>query len=275
MPTQLSARQTRAAIARLRIERPLLTAFALSDDARQLRYATHAHSRHQLILATAGSFWVETRERLHICDASVGVWIPARCRHATTMQAHAAVSLFFSPSHYPSPVRTATAVTTTPLLREMAVVAASDQGVPGRVRRQFFDVLFALAMDGCQSDAGPELPSPTDPALVTAVQFLLSNLASCSLRDLARAAALSERTLRRRFVAELHLTPEQYLQRARLLHAAQVLVSEPRARVTEVAERVGYSNQSAFSAAFRKVFGMSPRGVRRRGGGEGQGGRNV
>lgn len=266
MPIHLSARQTREAIASLRIERPLLTAFALSDEARHLRYAMHAHSRHQLILATEGSFWVETRDRLHTCDASVGVWIPARCRHATTMNAHAAVSLFFSPARYPSTVRTATPVMATPLLREMAVVAAQDEArVPARVRRQYFDVLFALAIDGCRPDAGPVLRSPSDPALVAAVQHLLGNLPSSSVRDLARAAALSERTLRRRFIAELHLTPEQYMQRARLLRAAQVLVSEPQARVTEVAERVGYSNQSAFAAAFRRVFGVSPGAVRRQG----------
>lgn len=266
MPTHLSAQQTRAAIERLRIERPLLTAFALSDAARHVRYAMHTHSRHQLILATEGVFWVETLQRLHMCDASVGVWIPAGCRHATTVNAHASVSLFFSPRRYVSPTRAVVAVKSTPLLREMAAAAAQGEtSVPSRIRRQYFDVLFAFAADGCRPAAGPVLTSPSDPALAGAVQYLLAHLASASVGDLAREAALSERTLRRRFIAELHLTPEQYIQRARLLRAAQVLLSEPRTPVTEIAERVGYTNQSAFSAAFRKVLGVSPGAARKAG----------
>ena len=268
MPTRLSTRQTRAAIERLGIERPLLAAFALSDAARHVRYAMHTHSRHQLILATAGSFWLETPERLHMCDASVGVLIPAGCRHATTVNAHGSVSLFFSPRRYRSPTRSVAAVTSTPLLREMATAAVlGDASVPSRMKRPFFDVLFALALHGCQPEAGPVLPVSTEPALATAVLHLLTHLASTSVPELARAAALSERTLRRRFIAELHLTPEQYIQRARLLRAAQVLASEPRTAVTEVAAAVGYTNQSAFSAAFRKMFGVSPVQARRAGAG--------
>lgn len=272
MPTRLSARQTRAAIEQLRIERPLLAAFALSDAARHVRYAMHTHSRHQLILATAGSFWVETPARLHMCDASVGVLIPAGCRHATTVNAHGSVSLFFSPGRYRSPIRTVVAVTVTPLLREMAIAAAQGHAiVPARVKRPFFDVLFALAAHGCRPESGPVLPVSADSALAGAVQHLLTHLVSASVPELARVAALSERTLRRRFVAELHLTPEQYIQRARLLRAAQVLASEPRTSVTEIAAAVGYTNQSAFSAAFRKMFGMSPVQARRAGAGNARG----
>lgn len=108
------------------------------------------------------------------------------------------------------------------------MAAQEKGGVPARVRRRYFDVLFALAIDGCRPDAAPVLRNTTDPALLAAVQHLLAHLASSSVRDLARAAALSECTLRRRFVAELQLAPEQYLQRARLLRAAQILVSERR-----------------------------------------------
>lgn len=236
----------------------------------------HTHSRHQLILATAGSFWVETPARLHMCDPSVGVLIPAGCRHATTVTAHGSVSLFFSPGRYRSPIRTVAAVSATPLLREMANAAAQGHTVvSGRMKRPFFDVLFALAVHGCRAEAGPMLPVSADSALAGAVQHLLTHLASASVPELARAAALSERTLRRRFVAELHLTPEQYIQRARLLRAAQVLASEPRTAVTEIAVAVGYTNQSAFSAAFRKMFGMSPVQARRAGAGDAEAMRDV
>lgn len=270
MITRLSTGQTRASIARLGIERPLLSAFALADGARHVRYAMHAHSRHQLLLAGAGSFWVETRERLHMCDASVGLWVPAGCRHATTMSAHGSMSVFFSPSRYRSPAPHATAIAVTPLIRQMATAALDDASrLPRAVTRKFFDVLFALTTAQARPDAAPLLTSPRDPALASAVEYLLAHLETVSVRDLARAAVMGERTLRRRFVAELRLTPEQYVRRARLLRGAQLLVSEPGARVIDVAARVGYSNQSAFTAAFREMFGVSPRETRSSGGRKG------
>lgn len=266
MPIRLTARQTRATIARLGIERPLLTAFAVADEARHVRYAMHSHSRHQLLLASAGSFWVETRDRLHMCDASAGLWIPARCRHATTMNAHATVSLFLSPSRYSSPTRHATAVATTPLLLQMALAATREvQHLHATDRRKFFDVLHALAVAQCRPSAIPVLPNATDPSLTAAVEHLLNHLDGVSVASLARAAALSERTLRRRFIAELRLTPEQYIRRARLLRAAQLLQSHAETRVIDIANQVGYTNQSAFTAAFRQLFGVSPRSTRRSG----------
>ncbi len=177
MITRLSPRQTRASIARLGIERPLLSAFVLEDGARHVRYAMHAHTRHQLLLATAGSFWVETRDRLHMCDASVGLWVPAGCRHATTMTAHASVSVFFSPARYRSPVKEATAVAVTPLIRRMAMDAADEmRTLPKTTVRQYFDVLFALTAERCRPDLAPLLASPVDPALAAAVEYLLANL---------------------------------------------------------------------------------------------------
>ncbi|MGE0449304.1 MAG: helix-turn-helix domain-containing protein [Vicinamibacterales bacterium] len=266
MTTRLSSRQTRAAIERLGIERPLITAFAVADDARRVRYSMHEHSRHQLLVASAGSFWVETRDRLHMCDATVGLWIPARCRHATTMNVSGTLSIFFSPGRYASPVRGASPVTMTPLLRHMAVAAVEEMpSVAPAVRRQFFDVLFALVMRGRRADAGVALPNPADPRLASAVAHLLDHLDTVTVPELARAAASSERTLRRRFLTELRLTPEHYIRRARLIRAAHILAGDRRASILDVALLVGYSNHSAFTAAFRRMFGTPPSAIRRTG----------
>ncbi len=70
---------------------------------------------------------------------------------------------------------------------------------------------------------------------------------------------MSERTLRRHFRGELEISPERYIQQARLTKAMQLLTDKlPVRTVTEVALEVGYSNHSAFSAAFRKFTGRSP-----------------
>lgn len=266
MTRRLSSRQTRAAIDRIGIERSLLPAFAVADEARRVRYAMHAHSRHQLILSSAGSFWVETRDHLHVCDASTGLWIPARLRHATTMGAHAGVSTFFAPSRYASPVRGATPVAVTPLVRQMALAGVEEtQSLPATARRHFFDVLFALVARSLRTDAEPMLARPRDSGLADAVDHLLLNLDTATVPRLARIAGLSERSLRRRFLIELRLTPERYIRRARLLRAAQLLVTDTRLNVLEIGVQVGYSSQSAFASAFRQMFGTTPRAMRQSG----------
>ena len=57
------------------------------------------------------------------------------------------------------------------------------------------------------------------------------------------------------------VAPVVYLRRRRLEEAMQLLETG-RYAVTEVATRVGYDNPSAFAAAFREQFGVSPSRVR-------------
>ncbi|HDS1735735.1 AraC family transcriptional regulator [Pseudomonas sp. BP8] len=80
--------------------------------------------------------------------------------------------------------------------------------------------------------------------------------------DLARLAGLSNARLHARFAAECGLTPMDYIRQRRLLKARQLL-RETRLPVGEVAARVGYSSQSAFSAAVLRDFGCSPMALRR------------
>jgi AraC-like DNA-binding protein len=51
--------------------------------------------------------------------------------------------------------------------------------------------------------------------------------------------------------------------RARVL-AAMAALAEPRARVTDVAPRVGFESLGAFARAFRKIAGESPSEYRAR-----------
>jgi AraC-like DNA-binding protein len=67
----------------------------------------------------------------------------------------------------------------------------------------------------------------------------------------------SESSVLRAFRKEVGVAPLAYLRRRRLEEALQLLESG-RYAVTEVASRVGYENASAFAAAFRDQFGVSP-----------------
>ncbi|PWB33476.1 AraC family transcriptional regulator [Pseudomonas sp. SDI] len=80
--------------------------------------------------------------------------------------------------------------------------------------------------------------------------------------DLARLAGLSVARLHARFVSERGMTPMDYIRERRLQRARQLLEATL-LPIGEVANRVGYSSQSAFAAAILKAFGRSPGALRR------------
>jgi AraC-like DNA-binding protein len=88
--------------------------------------------------------------------------------------------------------------------------------------------------------------------------ILLDNLAEPpTLEELGRRVACSHFYLSRTFTRETGLTISQWLRRARLERAAELLRARE-CNVTEAALAVGYSSPSHFSHAFREAFGCCP-----------------
>jgi transcriptional regulator GlxA family with amidase domain len=145
------------------------------------------------------------------------------------------------------------------LLRELLIAGTTAEKVPATVRQSLFTLLHHTCIEGLKNPAQPALPRPQSENLGRAVDYLLQNLETATPASLARQAGVSERTLRRHFQTELDVSPERYIQQARLTKAMQLLMDrQPYRSVIEVALEVGYSNHSAFSAAFRRFTGRSP-----------------
>lgn len=79
-----------------------------------------------------------------------------------------------------------------------------------------------------------------------------------SLIELARQVSLNDYKLKLGFRQVFGTTVFGYLHRYRMETARQLL-SERRMNVKEVAQAVGYANQSRFAAAFRKQYGINPK----------------
>ena len=80
------------------------------------------------------------------------------------------------------------------------------------------------------------------------------------MEDVARRLAMSERTLHRR-LSERGLTFKSLVDSTRR-HVAENLLRDSRYTATEVAFLTGFSEQSAFTRAFRRWAGQTPRSFR-------------
>jgi len=82
------------------------------------------------------------------------------------------------------------------------------------------------------------------------------------LDDIARSLYVSPYHLCRLFREETGMPIHSYLNRLRLREALEP-IAEGEADLSRLAAGLGFSSHSHFTAAFRKEFGMSPRGVKK------------
>ena len=110
----------------------------------------------------------------------------------------------------------------------------------------------------------PPPPGPTDRGLEQACAWALEHLdADLGIEALAAQAAMSPRTLVRRFRAELGTTPRQWVLAHRVDRARQLL-EETDLGVDHVAALVGFASAGSLRPHFRRVTGLSPSEYRER-----------
>lgn len=82
-----------------------------------------------------------------------------------------------------------------------------------------------------------------------------------SVADLAKIYGASRSSFAASFKSTVGLSPMEYLQRWRMVHAKEALKTS-QMRVSEIAYLVGYESVTAFSTAFLKVVGQGPKSFR-------------
>lgn len=247
----------------------------------------HDHSRHQLVYPRSGVLHVRTDRGAWVVPPRRAVWLPAgipqshRAHGRTQM-----LTLSFPASVRPRGMNTQlddtqpTVVAVSPLLREVIVELASGTGtgdgdadgaagldaplgpggapVPGDQADLYRIALRRLAPAPALRHY---LPAPADPRLRDIAEILADDPADPrTLAELGRAAGASERTLSRLFRRDTGMTFPQWRAQLRLQHAMLLLAAG--SSVTEAAIDSGYGNISAFIAAFRGTFGITPAAYR-------------
>jgi AraC-like DNA-binding protein/mannose-6-phosphate isomerase-like protein (cupin superfamily) len=139
-------------------------------------------------------------------------------------------------------------------------VAAAHGGGADRVFRA--RALAALAVAELVRDEPSAVLAEVRPELRAVLAFIASHYGSpLDLRALARVAHLSPKQLGRIFGTELGLSPMAYLRRFRLDRARE-RVATTDSPISRIAVECGFSELAAFSRAFRRQHGVSPRTLR-------------
>ena len=234
----------------------------------------HHHPYHQVEYALSGVAEVETATDRFLLPPQQAIWIPAGLRHNTTLRGVRSVSVFFAPEMMPTE-GSATALdcgrarvlAAAPVIREMIGYGARwpilRAGDPDATADAFFEALARLVTEWLDDEVPLHLPTSTDPILAAIMAHANENLADVTMTSACGAVGTSERTLRRRFLAETGMTWQAYLIQARLLRAMALLAGSDRT-VLAIGVDVGFDSPSGFSRAFRSLTGDTPSRYRRR-----------
>jgi AraC-like DNA-binding protein len=222
------------------------------------RLHRHDHPWGQLAFCNTGVMRVVSDAAAWLSPPTRAIWLPAGVAHEILMKGEVATRFLYICPELAEPLPTTPEVLeVAPLLRELILhilrirMLHPERPEQDRLARLLID----LTVQARRVDL--VLPLPSDRrALALAEQLQDEPANSAGLGDLARRAGASLRTLQRLFPAETGLTLEAWRQKARLIWSITRLSAG--ASVSTAAFDAGYESPSAFIAAFKRQFGVTP-----------------
>jgi AraC-like DNA-binding protein len=157
-----------------------------------------------------------------------------------------------------------------PVLRWLMdqLVLEREAGQPGanlssaHLAQLIFVQILRAHLDTSNTLSAGWLRAAGDRRLAPALRLMHAEPArSWHLEDLARACAMSRTTFAQYFKVVAGVAPLTYLTNWRMMLAERTLREES-TPVSSLAQTFGYASESAFSTAFKRVWGKSPRHYR-------------
>jgi len=227
----------------------------------------HSHEVHQIEYAVHGVVEVETDSAHYLLPPQQAAWIPAGLEHQAVMNPDVkTVAVMFDPALIPLTDGRARIIAVSPLIREMMLYALKwpiDRAHGDATSDDFFRTLASLVGEALDHEAPLSLPTSDHPIVAAAMDYTKAHLGAVTVEDVARAVAVSERTLRRLFAETTGLSWRTYLLHARMLRA-MALLADPAQSVQQTSTAVGFDSVSSFSRAFGRFRGETPGAYRRR-----------
>ncbi|MBL3700725.1 AraC family transcriptional regulator [Leucobacter luti] len=238
----------------------------VSGEAAALRPISPPHSHPEAMLAWCyrGTVTVQLQDALWSLAPGQGVWIPAGTPHTARHDRDSTgCYTYVSDAALREPIAEVARVLVPRAVQEMLLHLGVNDMDPGlRVRIQ--EVLIELLQlpsqeaDTRREDRWTELPVPSDERVRALVETVLTEPgAARTARELFAAHGLHERTVLRVFTTEIGMSFRQWRTGVRMSLGARLIAEGT--PVGSAALRCGYATTSAFSAAFRERFGVTPR----------------
>ena len=265
MIKSLTKEETRKQLEALGIETSPLESFAFLDQANNIRYDWHAHTRHQLLYAFSGTLRLEAENGLYLLPPQRAVWIPAGVLHRTTLKKVRSGTVFLAPLLVPTEIARVRIISAAPFVREMVRYALrwpATRDPDDQLANAWFRTMGLLCAEWIRDEMPFHLPAARTDQVAMAMEYTLQNLESATMKAAAQAAALSERHFRRRFTRETGIAWRLFRHQARMLRAMELL-AEADTNITEVAYAVGFNSLSAFAKSFALFTRQTPSQYRR------------
>jgi AraC-like DNA-binding protein len=240
-----------------------ITVRAQSIPARH-HFPEHRHHWHQMAYAISGVLTVLVEGHSFVISPEQAVWLPTGLRHRVGSLLGAEFrSLWIADEAGGGLPPSPTVFGVTPLLKALIIEAAriegdeDPDGYPSRVTDLILDQLRrAQPLPGAL--AWPRAGS----SLSALCEALYADPADArGPQGWGRELGMSERTLVRRFEAEVGMSFRTWRRRLRLFKAIELLGGG--LDVTRTAMELGYGSTSAFVYAFRTDMGCSPQAYMR------------
>lgn len=245
---------------------PTATTYGLFQELAPFDAGWHPFPHHYLLYAATGTFHLEVTQTQWLLPPQRAAWIAAGVPiHITSSAPVTCCSVIFATTFLTPPVRDCRVFTVSTLAREM-ILHAMQWGMQRDTTDERADSFFRALADVCIELADqPDqfwLPRAQSAELQRALDYTFQHLAEpLTFPGVAQFVAVSERTLARRFATELQMTWRQFIHRARMIRATELLV-ESSDTVLEIAYATGFESVSAFTSAFRTFVGATPRQFR-------------
>jgi AraC-like DNA-binding protein/mannose-6-phosphate isomerase-like protein (cupin superfamily) len=218
----------------------------------------HSHPRGQLLFAIEGVMMINVAHGSWVIPPNRALWIKAGESHDVKMSGNVQMRTVFIDTARVDALPAKTSVlNVSPLLRELIVAATGvplDYAADSRDER-----LMQLLIDELRgADVLPLfLPMPTDPRISAICSALINDPADTSTAaQWAEQLAISAKTIHRMFFKETGMSFAKWREQARLFIAIRRISAGD--KVIDVALDCGYASPSAFTAMFKRHFGMPP-----------------
>lgn len=217
----------------------------------------HSHSKDQLTFSIKGCTTITIDKLKCVLPPMRAAWIPSGIKHRAQMSNVTNYrSLYFDRSLQERLPRKLMIVDVNPLLHELIErMAFWPFNMPDEQQINTLNLFIEEFNQAKESHLN--LPLPDDYRL----QYWLETIndddfIAPTLNDLSTQVGASAKTISRIFDKETGMSYQSWRQQWRLLGAIELLSKE--VRVNEVADRLGFSSDSAFISFFRQQTGSTP-----------------